>query len=128
MGTANILAQRNNAQAGGGMGNSGLLQAAVNNNMSQYANQGLKAADSQFMNMFKQGNQTYQNAMQHQGDYSSGLSDLNMGNMGVQNEYNQGQSNQMLGGIGDLMGGMSGKDGGMNANWAAAGQKVLDFF
>jgi len=128
MGTANVLAQRNNAQAGGGMGNSGLLQAAVNNNMSQYANQGLKAADSQYMNMFQQGNKTYQNAMQHQGDYSSGLADLNMSNMGTQNQYAQGQSNQTLGGLGDLMGGMTGKDGGMSDGWASAGQKVLDFF
>jgi len=129
MGTSNILAQRNNAQAGGGLGNSGLLQAAMNNNMAQYANQGLKAADSQFMNMFQQGNKTYQNAMQHQGDYSSGLADLNMGNMGVQNEYAQGQSNQMLGGMGDMFGNMmGGEGGGLSPGWAKAGNLIKDFF
>jgi hypothetical protein len=111
MGTANILAQRNNAQAGGGLGNSGLLQAAINNNMAQYANQGLKAADAQFMNTFKQGSQMSNNAMTHLGDYQSGLADLNMGNIATMNKYNQAQNKQTMGGMGSLLGEIDGQGG-----------------
>ena len=102
MGTANMMAQRNAAQSGGGIGNSGLLQAAIQQNMSQYGQQGLQAADAQFQNMFQQGIAAKNTALQHQGDYSSGLAELGAGNVRAQNEanfYNQSQRSGALGGL-----------------------------
>ena len=111
MGVANTMASRNNAQAGGGMGNSGLLASAVAQNQAQYANQGLGAANDQFMQMYGQGMNLQQNVTQGMGNYYGNLANLNAANVGTMNQYDQQQSSQMMSGMGGLMGAMDGAGG-----------------
>lgn len=108
MGVANVLGGRNNAQAGG---NSGLLQAAMNQNVFKYANQGLQQQNTYNANQFQQGTSMYNTAMGHQGDYSTGLANLNAANVGSANEHAASQQSMGLGGMGQLAGTITGYGG-----------------
>ena len=108
MGLANTMAGRQGAQMGGGIGNSGLLGAMQQQNMSQYANQGLGSVNQNFQQTFGQGAKMQQNVTQGFGDYYGGLADLNAANVGTMNAYNQSQSDMMMEGMGGLMGGIAG--------------------
>ena len=112
MGTANIVAQRNMAQQGGGIANSGLLQQMIRQNMGQYGASALAQSDQNYMNMFNQGLKQRSGAMQHLGDVSAGLAELNAGNIGTQNAYalhQQTQGQKQLGGLlGQGMGTLAG--------------------
>jgi len=127
MGLANTMGQRNQMQSGGGFGNSGLLQAAINNNMMQYSNQGLQQGRQNSAQMFNQGLGLQQTATNNMGDYQGGMADLNAGNVGTMNQYNQAQSGQAMGGLGDIFGNIAGtgatalKGGGtQNQSWGNA--------
>ena len=126
MGLANLMGGRQNAQAGG---NSGLLQAAMNQNVSKYANQGLQQQNAYNANQFQQGTSMYGNAMQHQGDYSTGLANLNAANVGAANEQAASQQSMGLGGMGQLAGtvaGFGGKDSSLMdsaTSWLGYGKK-----
>ena len=104
MAMSNIVAQRNNAMMGGGMGNSGLLQQQQMQQMQQFGNQGLLQANQQYQDMFNKGISVQQKAMDHQGDYSVGLAELNAGNIGTQNAWAYNQAGQKDDGMGGLLG------------------------
>jgi hypothetical protein len=94
------------------MGNSGLLQQMIRQNMGQYGASALAQSDQNYINMFNQGLKQRSGAMQHQGDMSAGLAELNAGNIGTQNAYalhQQQQGQKQLGGLlGQGMGTLAG--------------------
>jgi hypothetical protein len=104
MAMSNIVNQRNNAMMGGGMANSGLMQQQQMQNMAQFGNQGLLAANKQFQQMFNQGIGVQQKAMDHQGDYSTGLAELNAGNIATANKFAMHQAGVADTGMGDILG------------------------
>ena len=114
MGVANTMASRNSAQAGGGIGNSGLLGALQQQNMANYANQGLNSANQNFQQTFGQGAKMQQQVTQGFGDYYGGLANLNAQNVGTMNAFNQSQNAAMMEGMGGLMGSISGATGTIN--------------
>tara|TARA_Y100000593_G_C4323744_1_gene345444 strand:+ start:6853 stop:7554 length:702 start_codon:yes stop_codon:yes gene_type:complete len=114
MALANTMAGRQNAQQGAGIGNSGLLAAATQQNMSNYASQGLDASNKQFMQMYGQGLKLNQNVTNAMGDYYGGLANLNAANIGTMNAYNQSQNDMMMEGMGGLMGSIAGAKGTIN--------------
>jgi hypothetical protein len=125
MGVANTIANRNMAQQGGGLGNSGLLQATVNQNLAQYSNQGLLAGDAQFQNMFKEGVKMQEGLMSHLGDYQSGLAETNINQIAANNKFNLAQDKANQQAMGDLLGNQNifGKEGSIAQS--TLGQKGL---
>tara|TARA_Y100000593_G_C4311216_1_gene338451 strand:+ start:1561 stop:2217 length:657 start_codon:yes stop_codon:yes gene_type:complete len=108
MALANTMAGRQNAQMGGGIGNSGLLGAMTQQNLSNYSAQGLDAVNKNFQQTFGQGAKMQQNVTNAFGDYYGGLADLNAANIGTMNAYNQSQSDMLMEGMGGLMGNIAG--------------------
>ena len=107
MGTANIMSQRQHA-SNPYINAGGIQNQQAQNNLLQYANQGLAQQQKSFQNMYNQGIGMQQNAMTHQGDISSGLANLQAQNIGTMNQYNQAQANQFQSGLGGLLGGIGG--------------------
>ena len=107
MGTSNIINQRNNA-SNPYINTSGINQAQNQMSMLKYANMGLQNVNQGLQQRFNTGFQGMNTAMQHQGDISMGLADLQAGNVGQRNMYNQMQSNQMFSSMGQFGGALQG--------------------
>ena len=86
------------------IGSSGINQQQQQNSLLNYANMGLQQNNQQIQQRFNTGFQGMNTAMQQQGDISMGLADLNAGNIGQQNMYDESRRNQTMSGLGQAAG------------------------
>ena len=103
MGTSNTINQRNNAM-NPYINSSGINAQQQQNSLLNYANMGLQQNNQMMQQRFNTGFQGMGTSMQHQGDISMGLADINSGNIGQQNMYDESRRNQTMKGVGALAG------------------------
>lgn len=109
MGVANMMSSRQNA-SNPFINSSGIQGQQQQNNMLSYANQGLGQYNQAMEGRFNQGMSQINQAQSEMGTMYQTGAEINMGNVATMNEYNQGQTQQMMGGMGDLMGGIGGSE------------------
>lgn len=103
MGTSNTINQRNLA-SNPFIGTSGINAQQNQNSLLNYANMGLQQNNQMMQQRFGMGFQGMNTAMGHQGDISMGLADINAGNIGQENLFNESRRNQTMKGAGTLAG------------------------
>jgi len=110
MGVANIMSSRQNA-SNPFINSSGIQNQQAQNSMLDYANQGLGQYNQAMQGRFTQGMNQMNQAQSEMGTMYQTGAEINMGNVATMNEYEQGQNQMMMSGMGDMFGAAKGAGG-----------------